>query len=104
MPKKKNDLSQRLARGFPVIERLPFGCGPGMPGPYSINDSHRFIMASIPIKYEQNKCPAAFWCSRAVLFILVSRAAPAQSSSGAKAAVGSASTASRFSVSCASTL
>ena len=38
--------------------------------PYSIDESHRFIMASIPTKYEQNKCPAAFWGSRAVLYII----------------------------------
>ena len=54
-------------------QRCPEGLCP-FPGvtspPYSINESHRFIMASIPTKYEQNKCPAAFWGSRAVLYII----------------------------------
>ena len=29
-----------------------------------------YIFLSIPTKYEQNKCPAAFWGSRAVLYII----------------------------------
>ena len=45
--------------------------------PYSTDDLRQpiitpaaYIFLSIPTKYEQNKCPAAFWGSRAVLYII----------------------------------
>ena len=45
--------------------------------PYSTDDLRQpiitpaaYIFLSIPTKYEQNKCPAAFWGNRAVLYII----------------------------------
>ena len=71
-------------------------------GPYNSKTNYISLLWQVyPPSMNKNKCPAAFWGSRALCYMRLSRF---YLSNGSNASAGSAATASRFFVSWFSTL